>query len=100
MTACAGSRDHVLQERLDEYTFHRTYLRVTAMNVHILGRLLAKYAAGSIKFVNEDLNKNAWDMDSTFYRCEDIDQENADSQGGQCSARGQTRIVEGQYKYT
>ena len=42
VNACGGSRDHVLQERLDEhileeYMLHRTYLRDNATNVHILG---------------------------------------------------------------
>ena len=48
------------------------------MNVHILGRLLAKYGEESIQFVNEDIKRDAWDMDSTFYRCENIQENQED----------------------
>ena len=52
VNACGGSRANVLQERLDEYIFHRTYLRDAPTNVHVLRRLLAKYRHESFKFVN------------------------------------------------
>lgn len=49
-----GSIEMHIQERLDEYVFHRTYLRDKPLNVWIMLRLLAKYGNKAYDFVCND----------------------------------------------
>ena len=97
MNACGGSKVHLFQERLDECMFHGTYLRDTPTKVHILGGFLAKYCAESIKFVNKDVEKDAWDVDCMFYRCKEI---KGDEEQNKSKLRNQPTLVEGHWNFT
>lgn len=44
----------MIQEKLDEYVFHRTYLRDQPLNVFIMLRLLAQYGREAVAFWKED----------------------------------------------
>ena len=70
-----GTRDHMLQERLDEFIFHRTYLRDQPLNVFVMLRLIAKYGQKAMKFVMVDEKNLTSEKDKIYYRCEDIQQE-------------------------
>ena len=72
-----GTRDNMIQERLDEYIFMRTYLRDQPFNVFIMLRLLAKYGKQAKEFLdNEKKNKsNLSDKDTIYYRCEEIEED-------------------------
>ena len=70
----------MIQERLDEFVFHRTYLRDQSMNVFIMLRLLASYGERAYQFYEEDKNRNPWERSESrikenWYRCVDIDEE-------------------------
>ena len=75
-----GTRDYQIQERLDEYIFHRTFLRDIPMNCWIMLRLLAKYGDRAKKFVEEDMKLDPMQKSKTresrkqenWYRCEEI----------------------------
>ena len=74
-----GTRRHMIQERLDEFIFHRTYLRDQPMNVWIMLRLLAKYGNKAYDFV-----ANYHVDEKEFYRAEEIgdtDEEDEQNEG-------------------
>ena len=54
LKAGGGTLETHIQERLDEFIFHRTYLRDKPLNVWIMLRLLAKYGNKAAKFVDKD----------------------------------------------
>ena len=69
----SGTRESMIQERLDEFIFHRTYLRDQPMNVWIMLRLLGKYGNKAYKFVTEDAAKAA--QEDNYYRCDVIQED-------------------------
>ena len=78
----SGTRDYMIQERLDEYIFHRTYLRDQPFNVFIMLRLLAKYGKQARQFVEDEKNnvKTKSDADRIYYRCEEIQENEEDEE--------------------
>ena len=68
----------MIQERLDEYIFHRTYLRDQAMNVWIMLRLLAQYGNKAYHYV--DQAKDYTEDPDEFYRCEEIGEDDEKAQ--------------------
>ena len=72
-----GTRDYMIQERLDEYIFFITYLRDQPFNVFVMLKLLAKYGELAFKFVEDEKgNENDQsDDDRIYYRCEDIEED-------------------------
>ena len=61
LETAGGSLEGNIQERLDEYIFHRTYLRDKPLNVWIMLRLLGKYGNKAKKFVDNDINLDKLD---------------------------------------
>ena len=70
-----GTRDYMIQERLDEYIFHRTYLRDQPFNVFIMLRLLAIYGMKAFQYVEDEKNNvnEQSDSERIYYRCEEIE---------------------------
>lgn len=65
----------MIQERLDEFIFHRTYLRDQPMNVWIMLRLLAKYGNKAYNFVNTyHVTSNE------YYRAEEIEEDDEEKE--------------------
>ena len=67
----------MIQERLDEFVFHRTYLRDQPMNVFIMLKILAKYGERALAFYEEDKNRDPWEksvsrIKENWYRCPDV----------------------------
>ena len=65
-----GTRQNMIQEKLDEYVFHRTYLRDQPMNCWVMLRLLAKYGEEAKRFVEANTSSGIIeDMpDANYYR--------------------------------
>ena len=75
----------MIQERLDEFVFHRTYLRDQPMNVFIMLKLLAKYGEQAVAFYEEDKNRDPWEKSAprikeNWYRCVNIETENKEEE--------------------
>ena len=81
----------MIQERLDEFIFHRTYLRDQPFNVFVMLRLLAKYGKKAQKFVEVDEKKCKDDKERIYYRCEEI-QEDENEEKEEKDVDGDTRI--------
>ena len=78
----------MIQERLDEFIFHRTYLRDQPFNTWIILKLLAKYGRRAAEFVATDKppKKNMTEeerikeRDRFYYRAEEIQTQSDDEQ--------------------
>ena len=85
--ANGGTRDYMIQERLDEYIFHRTYLRDQPFNTWVMLKLLGKYGRQAAEFVATDKppkkklseEERIEQRDRFYYRAEQI-QEHSDDE--------------------